>query len=156
AGDLPVSTAFPRLAAHPSDRLLYEQLFDLKDIFGVQVPATGELNQATDFYHYSLDTTLGNNPPVIDPKTPLVLAGLGIRAPPLWLPSARPRARLPVPATGHCTLDRPSLSLLYRHVLAARALGLTIPELVAALDLNFAPADRPLTDLAQIEALVRF
>ncbi|MBR7837209.1 hypothetical protein KDL01_28285 [Actinospica durhamensis] len=155
-GAMPVSAAFPLQPAHASDRLLYEQVFDLVDIFGIKDTSTGELNQSADYYHYSLDTTLGSGTPVIDPKTPLLLAGLGISETDLLLLFDLVKADLPFTANGHCTLDRGRLSLLYRQVLVGRTLGLGVSDLIAALALVQGAAAVPVTTLDQVEAMQAF
>ncbi|MFE7633963.1 neuraminidase-like domain-containing protein [Kitasatospora sp. NPDC057518] len=154
--DMPVSTAFPNTPTAPGARLLYETVFDLRGIFGPADPAL-PLNPTVGYYHYSLDTTLGTNPPVIDPKTPLLLAGLGISETDLLLLFALLKNELPFDATGHTTLNRHSLSLLYRHVLVARSLGYTVPDLITALGLVLPPpATAELNSLDRIEQLLAF
>jgi len=155
-GAMPVSAAFPLQPAHATDRLLYEQVFDLVDIFGIKDTSTGELNQTADYYHYSLDTTLGSGTPVIDPKTPLLLAGLGISETDLLLLFDLVKADLPFTADGHCTLDRGKLSLLYRQVLVGRMLGLGVADLIAALGLVQGAAAVPVSTLDQTEAMQAF
>ncbi|WP_084316899.1 neuraminidase-like domain-containing protein [Actinospica robiniae] len=155
-GDMPVSAAFPLQPAHAADRLLYEQVFGLADIFGIKDSSTGELNQTADYYHYSLDTTLGSGTPVIDPKTPLLLAGLGISETDLLLLFDLVKADLPFTANGHCTLDRGKLSLLYRQVLVGRMLGLGVADLIAALGLVQGAAAVPVSTLDQVEAMQAF
>ncbi|MFD0635084.1 neuraminidase-like domain-containing protein [Catenulispora yoronensis] len=110
-----------------------------------------------DYYHYALDTTLGPNPPVIDPKTPLLLAGLGVSETDLLLLFALLKNEMPFDAAGHAALSRHTLSLLYRHVLLARTLGYSVPDLVAALALVFpTPAAEPVVTLDGIDALLDF
>ena len=155
-GDMPVSAAFPLQPAHASDRLLYEQVFDLVTIFGVKNASTGEINQTADYYHYSLDATLGSGTPVIDPKTPLLLAGLGISETDLLLLFDLVKADLPFTVNGHCTLDRGKLSLLYRQVLVGRMLGLGVSDLIAALALVQGAAAVPVTTLDQVEEMQAF
>ncbi len=153
-GDLPVSTSFPLPPPAAGDRLLYEQIFDLPALFGVAVASTGELNQVVNYYHYSADQGLGTNPAMIDPKTPLLLTALGISETDLLLLFDLLCEQLPFSTAGVCSLDRAKLSLLYRHVVAARALKVTVPDLIAALRLSFAASSLPLTTLDQIETLV--
>ncbi|MFJ8476351.1 neuraminidase-like domain-containing protein [Kitasatospora sp. NPDC094011] len=154
--DMPVSTAFPNTPTAPAARLLYETVYDLRGIFGPADPGL-PLNQTVGYYHYSLDTTLGTNPPVIDPKTPLLQAGLGISETDLLLLFALLKNELPFDATGHTTLNRHSLSLLYRHVLVARSLGYTVPDLITALGLVLPPpATAELNALDRIDQLLAF
>jgi Tc toxin complex TcA C-terminal TcB-binding domain/ABC toxin N-terminal region/Neuraminidase-like domain/Salmonella virulence plasmid 28.1kDa A protein len=155
ADGLPVSAAFPLQPAHTSDLKLYERLFDLPKLFGLANPATGELNQTVTFHHYSLDTA---NPAdtTIDPKTPLLLAGLGISETELLLLFDLLKDELPFDANGDCTLDRAKLSLLYRHVRVGRALHFAVDDLIRALQLIFAPGSEPLKTLAQLRALIDF
>jgi hypothetical protein len=155
ADGLPVSAAFPLQPARTSDLKLYERLFDLPKLFGLANTSTGELNQTVSFRDYSLDTV---NPgdTTIDPKTPLLLAGLGISETELLLLFDLLKDELPFDANGNCTLDRAKLSLLYRHVRVGRALRFAVDDLIRALQLLFAPGSEPLKTLAQLRTLIDF
>ena len=124
-GALPVSAEYPLQPDRDAELLLYERLFDLPKLFGLADATTGELNQTATYRHYSLDTV---NPTdtTIDPKTPLLLAGLGISETDLLLLFDLLKDELPFDANGVCTLNRPKLSLLYRHVRVGRALKLSV------------------------------
>ena len=154
-GALPVSAEYPLQPDRDAELLLYERLFDLPKLFGLADATTGELNQTATYRHYSLDTV---NPTdtTIDPKTPLLLAGLGISETDLLLLFDLLKDELPFDANGVCTLNRPKLSLLYRHVRVGRALKLSVEDLLRALALLFAPADQVLASLDQIRQLIDF
>jgi hypothetical protein len=154
--DMPVSTAFPAAPSVLTDRMLYETVFDLQAIFGPTDPRQ-PLNPTADYYHYALDTTLGTNSPVIDPKTPLLLAGLGISETDLLLLFALLKNEMPFNPGGHATLSHHTLSLLYRQVLLARTLGYSVPDFVTALALVFPPpSSEPIVALDQIDELLDF
>ena len=74
--DLPVSRDFPKTPAQRADLRLYERLFDLKKLFG-ENPATHEINPTAIYHHYSLNRCNPNDQE-IDPKTPILLGGLGV------------------------------------------------------------------------------
>jgi Tc toxin complex TcA C-terminal TcB-binding domain/Neuraminidase-like domain/Salmonella virulence plasmid 28.1kDa A protein len=154
-GALPVSSAYPLQPTEDADLLLYERLFDLPKLFGLKNATTGELNQSTSYRHYSLDT-INPTDTTIDPNTPLLLAGLGISETDLLLLFDLLKDELPFDDSGHCTLDRPKLSLLYRHVRLGRALRLSVEDLIRALALLFAPGAQVLTSLDQIRQLIDF
>jgi hypothetical protein len=69
----------------------------------------------------------------IDPKTPLLLGALGVSETELLLLMGLLKDSMPFSASGNCTLDRGKLSLLYRHVAVARALGIQIDDFVRSL-----------------------
>lgn len=120
---LPVSREFPLPPPKQADLRLYERLFDLKKLFGEKDPVTHELNTSVTFHHYSLNK---NNPndKEIDPKTPLLLGGLGISETELLLLFDLLKNEMPFDSNGDTTLDRRRISLLYRHARLAKALKL--------------------------------
>jgi hypothetical protein len=145
---LPVSSAFPLQPARQADRRLYERLFDLPKLFGLDVPSTGELNQSILFLNPA-----GTQ---VDPKMPLLLGGLGISQTELLLLFDLLKDELPFDPNGQCELDRSKLSLLYRHVRLARALQLSIDDLIRGLQLLFEPGSAVISSLDQIRQLVVF
>ncbi len=149
---MPASVAFPRQPSRP-DRRLYERVFDLKSVFGVKDAATGELNQSVTFHHSSLNTRVPADT-TIDPRTPLLLAALGITETELLQLLAMLRTEIPFDVNGNTTLDRGRLSLLFRHVSIARALGLGVEDAVRAEQLAFAGPKPFATTLAQVRQLV--
>ena len=160
--ELPVSGEFPRPPAKQADRRLYERLFDLKKLFGEKDPKTHELNTSAVYHHYSRNT---NNPndQEIDPKTPLLLGGLGISETELLLLFDLLKAEMPFDADGNTkdargnsTFDRRRISLLYRHARLAKALKLNIEDFIEALRLNFAPDELVVKTLQQIHQLIEF
>ncbi|OQY99735.1 MAG: hypothetical protein B6D35_08670 [Candidatus Brocadia sp. UTAMX2] len=152
---MPVSKSFPIPPDRQADLRLYERLFDLKKLFGEGNSSTHELNQSTTFHHYSLNK---NNPTdkSIDPKTPILLGGLGISETELLLLADLLKAKMPFDNNGDTTLNRENISLLYRHARLARALKLGIEDFIQSLHLNFAPNDLVVTKLDQIHQLIRF
>jgi hypothetical protein len=150
----PVSRSFPKQPA-TSDRRLYERLFDLRALFGVKDPASGELNQTFTYHHYSMNTNTPTDT-TIDPKTPHILGALGITETELLQLLAMLRQDIPFDANGSTTLDRPRLSLLFRHISIARAMGLGIEDLVRTQQLVF-PGTKPVaTTLTQVRQLIEF
>ena len=151
---MPVSRSFPKQPS-TADRGLYERLFDLKALFGVKDAATGELNPTFTYHHYSLNTKVPTDTS-IDPKTPLLLAALGITETELLQLLAMLRQDIPFDVNGNTALDRARLSLLFRHVSIARAMKLGVEDLVRAQQLAF-PGPKPVaTTLAQVRQLVEF
>lgn len=155
AGSLPVSTDFPSQPEATADERLYERLFDLPALFGVANAGTGELQQSLVFHHSSLNT-LDLTDTTVDPKTPLLLGGLGISETDLLVLLDLTKDVLPFDTGGNCTLDRAKLSLLYRHVRLARALKLTIDDFVGALELLFPVGGRVVKTFEQMRTLVDF
>ncbi|HMN28490.1 MAG TPA: peptidoglycan-binding protein, partial [Caldilineaceae bacterium] len=161
AGQLPVSTAFPFPPATQADRGLYERLFDLKKLFG-ENPATHKINPTAIYHHYSLNS---NNPNdhEIDPKTPILLGGLGVSETELLLLFDLLKEEMPFDKNGdtkdpqgESTFDRGRVSLLYRHARLAKALRLNVEDFIQALHLNFANDDLVVTTLTQIHQLRQF
>lgn len=152
---LPVSREFPKPPAKQTDRRLYERLFDLKKLFGEKDPETHELKESGNFHHYSLNT-VNPNDQEIDPKTPILLGGLGVSETELLLLFDLLKDKMPFDAKGDTKLDRGRISLLYRHARLAKALKLNIEDFIQALHLNFTPANLVVTTLAQIHQLLEF
>lgn len=152
---LPVSKSFPMPPDKQADQRLYERLFvDLKKLFGEKDSRTHELHQSTTFYHYSLN----NNPNDmrIDPKTPILLGGLGISETELLMLAKLLKDSMPFGGNGETTLNRENISLLYRHARLARALKLSVEDFIQSLYLNFASNDLVVTKLEQIHQLKAF
>ena len=102
------------------DRLLYERLFSLKDLFGESDPDTHELNTRVRFHHYSFNTD-NEEDHETDPNTSLLLGGLGISETELLLLFNLLQNEIPFNSKGDTTLNRKRISLLYRHARLARA-----------------------------------
>ena len=151
---MPVSRSFPKQPS-TADRGLYERVFDLKALFGVKDAATGELNATFTYHHYSLNTQIPTDTS-IDAKTPLLLAALGITETELLQLLAMLRQDIPFDVNGNTALDQARLTLLFRHVSIARAMGLGIEDLVRAQQLVFAGPKPVATPLAQVRQLVEF
>ncbi len=152
---LPVSRAFPLPPPRREDRRLYERLFDLPKLFDVKDEATGELNQSVTFHHYSLNT-LDPSDTKVDEKTPLLLGALGINETELLLLLDLLKGELLFDPGGDCTLDRSKLSLLFRHARVARALHLSIDDLIRALHILFDTGEVALSSLDRIRQLLAF
>ncbi|MGH7845743.1 MAG: neuraminidase-like domain-containing protein [Candidatus Binatia bacterium] len=153
--ELPVSKEFPKPPARKADARLYERLFELKKIFGEKDPVTLEVEISAPFHHYSLNT-LNPADQEIDPKTPYVLAGLGVSETELLLLFDLLKNEMPFDVNGDTTLDRRRISLLYRHARLAKALKFSIEDFLQALHLNFLPANLVVTTLEQIRKLKKF
>jgi hypothetical protein len=153
---LPVSAAFPRQPTRHEDRRLYERLFDLPKLFGVKDESTGELNQSVAFHNYALNTLDPTDTNVDAQTMSLLLGALGISETELLLLFDLLKSELLFDASGDCTLDKPKLSLLFCHARIARALRLSIDDLIRALHLLFEPGDAALSSLDRIRQLVAF
>jgi hypothetical protein len=160
--DLPGS-ATPHLAA-PVQRHLYEQVFDVPRLFapspdaeGPEAGAPGRAAQqlAFPFHHYAFNTADPTDTST-DPKTPLLLAALGVSDTDLEVLLSLLADGLAFDAAGNCTMDRHRLSLLYRHARLAAALKLPIGDFGRVLQLLFDPAEQALTTLDQIEHVTAF
>jgi hypothetical protein len=142
------------LPTRQADWRLYERLFDLKKLFGVN-PDTHEINTSATFHHYSLNT---DNPDdqEIDEKTPLLLGGLGISETELLLLFDLLKDEMPFNEVGNTTLDRRRMSLLYRHARLDKALKLSIEDFIQALRLIFSPDSLVITTIEQIRQIQEF
>ena len=149
AGQLPVSREFPAPPPRKTDERLYERLFDLKNLFGEADPETHAVNTEVTFH------PLQPQEHEIDPKTPLLLAGLGISETELLLLFDLLRDEMPL-EDGNLALDRYKISLLYRHARLARALKLSIEDLIQTMRLIFSPERTVISAIAQIHDLIKF
>lgn len=152
---LPISSDFPLPSSKESDKKLFERLFDMKKLF--QEPG-GTVNSSPQFYHYSLNTvdpiaTINTTP---DPKTPVLLAGLGVSETELLLLLDLLKKEIPFAETGYCTLDLRAISLLYRHARLAKALKLKLEDFVQSLYLAFGQQDSVVRAMDQILTLREF
>ena len=150
---LPASQEFPQPPAHQGDRKLFERLFDVKQLFGTTEAAGVE--PSLTFHHYSLNTKDPTDK-TIDPKTPILLGGLGVSETELLLLFGLLKDEMPFNTDGDCTLDRKKISLLYRHARLARALKLTIEDFIQTLRLLSVPKELVVKTLAQIQQLIQF
>ena len=159
---LPVSEQYPHPPHKEEDKRLFERLFDPKKIFPDDPPM---------FYHYSFNINADPDNENIDPKTPLLLGGLGISETELLLlfeilnrkteteseTETERENGIPFDDNGKCNLNEERISLLYRHARLAKALKFKIEDFVHAIYLNFSDSLFPIIDsLEKIFKLVDF
>ncbi|MET3807139.1 hypothetical protein ABIB25_004161 [Nakamurella sp. UYEF19] len=150
-GDIPVSTFYPQIVPPGRTGLLYEQIFDLEGIFGLDTGTT--LKQSVSYYNRSKDPAqTPSGSPVEEKMTGLLLSGLGISESDLLL--LLDQVVIVFDDHGKATLDRKLVSLLYRHVVCARALGLTVQDFVAVLPICLSEKPPTVQSVDQVEALV--
>lgn len=147
---LPVSQSFPHLPTKETDKRLFERLFDIPKLF-----ASGDIT--TPFYFYLLnENNSDSHNTTIDPKTPLLLSGLGISETELGLLLSFLKEHLDFDANGNCQIDRRKISLLYRYARLAKALNISIDELISILKLRFGDLQAAITNSIQIQQLIEF
>ena len=149
-------------------RHLYEQVFDLPQLFAPSpdaeapeaaapgwAPRQPTAQPAFLFHHYAFNTADPTDTSA-DPKTPLLLASLGISDTDLEVLLSLLAGELAFDTAGNCTMDRHRLSLLYRHARLASALKLPVSDFAHLLQLLFDPAEQALSTLDQIEHVTAF
>ncbi|MBD2114975.1 MULTISPECIES: neuraminidase-like domain-containing protein [Cyanophyceae] len=145
---LPTSTAASQTVVSRGDRNFFERLFDTQKLFGV----TG--TEPLTFHHYSLNKR-NSGDTVVDPRTPVLLGGLGISETELLLLFQLLKDEMPFDENGDCTLNPSNIFLLYRHARLARALRLSIEDFITVLRLLFEPSQHVVKTLSQIHKLVQ-
>ncbi len=127
---LPASKDFPAPPAKEKDKKLFERLFDVKKLF--EDPVTHTIKLSTTFHHYSLNKNDPNDKS-IDPKTPILLGGLGISETELLMLADLLELSMPFNVNGDTTLNRENISLLYRQARLSRALKLSVEDFIQVL-----------------------
>lgn len=149
-------------------RHLYQHVFDLSRLFAPspdaeapeaaapgRAPRQPTAQPAFLFHHYAFNTADPTDTSA-DPKTPLLLASLGISETDLEVLMSLLAGELAFDAAGNCAMDRHRLSLLYRHARLAAALKLPVGDFAHLLQLLFDPAEQVLSTLDQIEHVTAF
>ena len=149
-------------------RHLYQHVFDLSRLFAPspdaeapeaaapgRAPRQPTAQPAFLFHHYAFNTADPTDTSA-DPKTPLLLASLGISETDLEVLMSLLAGELAFDAGGNCAMDRHRLSLLYRHARLAAALKLPVSDFAHLLQLLFDPAEQVLSTLDQIEHVTAF
>ncbi|HYE56490.1 MAG TPA: neuraminidase-like domain-containing protein, partial [Chitinophagaceae bacterium] len=106
-----------------------------------------------DYHHYARNT---NNPSDdrTDPLTPILLNGLGISETDLVL--LFEQLPLQFDANGNTKMTRKKVSLLYRHTRIAKALRLSIPDLITLIQLVFPQGKKSIATTANIHQVIGF
>lgn len=133
----------PVKAGQPS---LFERLFENNGISGWG---------GFTFHHASFNI---NNPDdtTVDKNTPGLLAGLCVSQTELLYLLQFLKNELQINNSGNFTMDRRKISLLYRHAMLARALKISLEDLLHIFELNIQPPDTFVSKLEHVAKLVDF
>ncbi len=107
------------------------------------------------FHHYSLNKK-DIEDQEIDIKTPILLGGLGVSETELLLLFELLQEEMPFDLDGDTILNKEKISLLFRHARLAKALKLSVNELIHALYLNLLQDDLPINTLEKIQHIQEF
>jgi hypothetical protein len=142
-----VISVLPDSPAKAGEPGLFNRLFNPEHFFDDQ-------QKIRTYHHYSLNKKEPTDK-ATDPFTPVLLGGLGVTETELLLLFDLLQQEMPFDVSGDCKLGPYKISLLYRHARIAKALKLSVEELIKVLQL-VTPALHLLSSVEQIEEIIRF